>query len=219
MATARALAREAMIDDIKVAARRQLAEGGAASISLRAIARELDLVSSAIYRYFASRDDLLTALIVDAYNAVGEVAEAAVVDRRGGLRARWVRLTGAIRAWALAHPNDYALVYGTPVPGYRAPQDTISPATRVSVAALSLIAEAPGGADAPMPRAVHADLAALRALAPGVSDDVLSRGLMAWTMVFGTISYELFGHLHGVITDYDAFFEHQMARAADLLLG
>ena len=219
MATARALAREAMLEEIKAAARRQLVEDGAASISLRAIARQLGIVSSGIYRYVASRDDLLTILIVDAYNDVGDVAEAAVRDKRGGVRAQWLRVTKAIRRWAIEHPHDYALIYGTPVPGYRAPEDTISPALRVSLVGLGLLGTADVVQDrgVTIPRSVRADLARVRAFAPGASDDLLSRALMAWTMLFGTISYELYGHLHNVITDYDAFFELQMGRAADLL--
>jgi AcrR family transcriptional regulator len=221
MATARALARETMLEEIKAAARRQLVEDGAASISLRAIARELGIVSSGIYRYVASRDDLLTILIVDAYNDVGDVAEAAVRDKRGGVRAQWLRVTKAIRGWAIEHPHDYALIYGTPVPGYRAPEDTISPALRVSLVGLGLLtsAEVVQEKGVRIPRSVHADFATIRAIAPDASDDLLSRALMAWTMLFGTISYELFGHLHNVITDFDGFFELQTGRAADLLFG
>jgi AcrR family transcriptional regulator len=221
---ARARARAELTEEIKQAARRQMAEVGAGSLSMRQVARDLGLVSSALYRYFASRDELLTALIIEAYDAVGAVAEAAAVDRRGGFRARWLRVTRAIRAWALANPHDYALVYGTPVPGYRAPQDTIPAAQRVSLVALLLIRDGikageiePGDAIS-IPRVVRADLSALRdAVLPGVGDDALSRALMAWTMLFGSISYELFGHLHDVIHDYDAFFDLQMGRVADLV--
>lgn len=220
---ARARARLELTEEIKAAARRQLAEDGPASLSLRQIARDLGLVSSALYRYFASRDALLTALIIDAYDAVGAVAEDAAADRRGGFRARWLRLATAIRGWALANPHDYALVYGTPVPGYRAPEDTIPAATRVSAVALQLVrdgiesGEIAAADGVSIPRVVRADLATMRALVPGIGDDVLSRALMAWTMLFGTISYELFGHLDNVITDRDAFFELQMRRAADLV--
>src|SRR3954471_586630 len=99
----RARARAALIEDIKAAARRQIAEGGAAALSLRAIARELGLVSSALYRYYESRDDLLTALIIDAYDAVGTVAEEAV-PARGDFATRWLAVAKAIRGWAVANP-------------------------------------------------------------------------------------------------------------------
>jgi hypothetical protein len=140
--------------------------------------------------------------------------------------ARWRAVAGAIRDWALAHPHDYALIYGSPVPGYQAPQDTITPAARVSLVMLSIVADgvASGQIDitptASVPRAVHADLARLRSLAaPGVPDEILGRALLVWTGLFGTISYELFGHLHRVIDNYDAFFDHQIRRAGAYLVG
>src|SRR6202046_3771698 len=75
--TARERARAELTREIKQEARRQLAASGAQGLSLRAVARELGMVSSALYRYFPSRDELLTALIIDAYDALGEAAEAA----------------------------------------------------------------------------------------------------------------------------------------------
>ena len=125
------------------AARRHLATEGASGLSLRAIARELGASSSAVYRYVASRDDLLTRLIVAAYDALGaaaETAEAAVA--RDDLAGRWSAVCGAVRAWALANPNEYALIYGTPVPGYTAPPATIAPAARVSSVLLGILADA-----------------------------------------------------------------------------
>src|SRR5262245_49635169 len=98
----RARQRAEHTEAIKATARRHLAEHGAAARSLRAVARDVGMVSSAVYRYFPSRDELLTALIVDAFDAVGEAAEAAdaSVRDRGDLLERWVRATTAIRAWA-----------------------------------------------------------------------------------------------------------------------
>ena len=118
--TKRAQARAAMTADIKRIARSHLAEHGADGLSLRAVARDLGVVSSAVYRYVASRDELLTLLIIDAYDAVGEAAERAAADDGAGAEARWVRTCCALRSWAVAHPHDYALVYGSParVRGY-----------------------------------------------------------------------------------------------------
>ena len=132
------------------AARRHLATEGASGLSLRAIARELGASSSAVYRYVASRDELLTRLIVAAYDALGaaaETAEAAVA--RDDLAGRWSAVCGAVRAWALANPNEYALIYGTPVPGYTAPPATIAPAARVSSVLLGILADAAAGAPHP----------------------------------------------------------------------
>jgi AcrR family transcriptional regulator len=225
--TARDRARAELTGEIKAVARRHLAEEGSAALSLRAVAREVGMVSSAVYRYFPSRDDLLTALIVDAYDAVGATAESALDEaRRRGVVARWVHVTAAIRRWALANPHEYALIYGSPVPGYAAPQDTIDPATRVSFVLLGIVVDGVASGEietrdaTPAPRAVRGDLAQLRAFAaPGVPDAVLSRALLAWAELFGSISLEMFGHLHQVIHDYDAFFELQMRRAAEFLVA
>jgi AcrR family transcriptional regulator len=224
--TARERVRAEVTAEIVEAARRHVAEHGAADLSLRAVARDVGMVSSAVYRYFPSRDDLLTRLIVDAYGAVGSAAEAADgTRRRGDHPGRWMATSRAIRSWAVEHPHEYALIYGTPVPGYRAPADTIDPATRVSLVFLRLLADAVSAgavrsATAPMPAAVRSELGRIRDLAaPGVPDDVLSRGLAVWTQLFGTISFELFGHLHNVIERYEAFFDVQMRAAWHFVIG
>jgi AcrR family transcriptional regulator len=218
-------ARAELVDAIKQAARRQLAAGGASGLSLRAIARELEMASSAIYRYFPSRDDLLTALIIDAYDAVGEVAEA--TDARHAQeppRLRWAAVCRAVRAWARANLQEYALVYGSPVPGYRAPADTVAHAGRVADVLAGLVRDGVASASSagtPLPSARESEVdvdsalhdVALRGLMPGVTPDVVTRSLMAWTELFGLISFELFGHLVGSITDDDAFFD----RAIDLM--
>jgi len=218
--SARARVRAELTGEIKATARRHVAEAGAASLSLRAVAREMGMASSALYRYFASRDELLTALIVDAYDTVGAAAEEAAATR-GGTVKRFMAVATAIRAWAVANPHDYALVYGSPVPGYQAPQDTVPPAARVSLAALGIVAdgvasgEVDTAATSPTPRAVGADFRRLRAAAGlDIPDDVLSRALLAWTTIFGTLTFELFGHLHRVVENYDDYFDHQIRRAA-----
>ena len=138
----RARVRAEMIAEIKAVARRHLETDGA-NLSLRAVARDMGMVSSALYRYFASRDDLLTALILDAYNALGEAAEAAdaAVTARSQLRARWLATARGIRGWALRTPAEYALLFGTPVPGYAAPADTITAAARTPVVLIRILAD------------------------------------------------------------------------------
>lgn len=224
--TPRQLARQARIDEIKSIASRHLAEHGSAGLSLRAVAREMEVVSSAVYRYFASRDELLTALIVDAFDDVGAVAERAATDRTGGLAGRWPRLARSVRRWAIEHPAEYGLVYGTPVPGYQAPEDTVAPAARVTLVALGIVADGLAAGEielrsaASVRRAVHRDFATIRSMTDlDLPDEVLGRALLVWTQLFGAISYELYGHLHRAITDYDAFFDHQLARSTVILLG
>ena len=222
---ARERTRAEITRQILEAARRHLATDGASGLSLRAIARELGASSSAVYRYVASRDELLTRLIVAAYDALGaaaETAEAAVA--RADLAGRWSALCGAVRGWALANPNEYALIYGTPVPGYTAPPATIAPAARVSNVLLRILADAAGrltpamaGDDLP-PDGRKALAPARSIVGPEVPDALLQRGLMAGAALFGTVSFELFGRLHGIVgdqpQDHQAFFAESVHRWA-----
>ena len=209
-----------MIDDIKTAAKQRLATEGP-NLSLRAVARDIGVVSSAVYRYFASRDDLLTALIIDAYDDLGAAVEQAegAVGRRD-LTARWMAFGRSVRSWAQAHPHEYALLYGSPVPGYAAPQDTVGPAARPVIVLAAILRDfARRGTDHPadrLPRAVRADLERIIAL-PGFEDvppATLARGMTAWAQVFGSLSFELFGRLTGGVTDFDAYFDHQLKSMA-----
>lgn len=219
--TARQLARAELIRAIKESATRQLSETGAAALSLRAVARDLGLASSALYRYFPSRDALLTALIIDAFNAIGAAAETAAAAAPGDPGTRWLAACRAVRRWALAHPHEFALVYGSPVPGYRAPDDTIDPATRITrlLAALVLEAHAQGllrPPAQPLPRLVtQGVLDALGGAPAEPYADLVERSLTLWISLVGTISFELFGHLHTVITDFDAYFDAAVQVAAE----
>src|SRR6476660_4653244 len=133
----RARVRAELTREIAEAARRHLASDGAAALSLRAVARQLGMASSAVYRYFPSRDDLLTALIIEAYSALGDALEGADagVDRRDVV-GRWLAVCRAARVWAREHRHEYALLYGSPVPVYRAPQSTVQQAVRIPLALL-----------------------------------------------------------------------------------
>jgi AcrR family transcriptional regulator len=213
--TARALAREAITAEIMETARRQLAEDGAAGLSLRSITRELGMVSSAIYRYVDSRDDLLTRLIIEAYDSLGGAAEAAVAATTGRPDAeRWVAAALAIREWALGRPHEYMLLYGTPVPGYAAPDDTVTPGTRVTLALLSIVREAAtaGRLSAPVhavdtPTQLADDLERLASVVDlRVPNSVLLATLAAWTQLFGLLSFELSNQTRGVVEDHAALF-------------
>lgn len=222
--TARERARAEITGEILATARQHLARDGAAALSLRAIARDLGMVSSAVYRYVPNRDALLTMLIIDAYDAVGaQVEQAAAACPRDDYTGRFVATCRALRAWALANPHEYALIYGSPVPGYAAPVDTIAPASRVPIVLLSILFDQtddgtaePGPA---LPRAVATSIAPFREFAGGrASDDLLLRGLASWATLLGTVSLELFGHLHNVVeedeSERSAFFDHQMRQVA-----
>ncbi|MFP5346620.1 MAG: TetR/AcrR family transcriptional regulator [Actinomycetes bacterium] len=228
--TRRERARAEVTAAILEAARRQLAEVGAQQLSLRGVARDVGLVSSAVYRYFPSRDDLLTRLIMEAYSGLADrVEEADARLRRDDLRGRWRAACSAVRDWARENPHEYALVYGSPVPGYAAPVATVEPATRVSVVFLAIVAEASaaGRLDAPglspsgrrgISRELLAQLKAVSdELAPGIPPDVLGRVLMAWTQLFGMVSFELFGHLVGSVEPAGPFFEFAVEQLADFI--
>ena len=217
----RARVRAEIMGEIKVAARRHLATDGA-NLSLRAIARDLGLVSSALYRYFASRDELLTALILDAYNDLGEAAEkadAAVTDR-ADTRGRWMSVARAVRAWAVANPAEYALLYGTPVPGYAAPPDTIEAARRPTQVLGAILADAgpTESGSVTLSPALAAEIDRLRvADSPGATDAAMVRGLISWTLLFGALNFELFGRLDRTILERDEWFDLQMAAMMDYI--
>ncbi len=219
--TARERVRAELVREITEIARRQLATEGAAGLSLRAVAREMGMVSSAIYRYFPSRDDLLTTLIIDGYNAVGAAVEkAGAACPPEDYAARWLAACRAVRDWALAHPHEYALVYGSPVPGYEAPEQTIEPASRSAAVFGKIIGDAyragatagPPGPMVPVPASFTPDAARLRdAILEGVPDHIAAAALIAWSGLFGLVSFELFGQFENVVTDRAAFFDHAAA--------
>ncbi|GGS47947.1 TetR family transcriptional regulator [Planobispora rosea] len=223
--TARERVRAELTREITDIARRQLATDGAAGLSLRAVAREMGMVSSAIYRYFPSRDDLLTALIIDGYNALGEAVENADAARpREDHTGRWMAVCHAVRDWALAHPHEYALLYGSPVPGYKAPMDTVQAAVRDTAVYGRILSDAhragalrPPGGFPPVPGPFAGDAARVREVMPGVPDDVVARALAAWTGLFGWVSFELFGQFNSVVLDPGTAFDHAMRCHAALL--
>jgi AcrR family transcriptional regulator len=219
--TARERARAELTMEIKEEARRQLAGAGATGLSLRAVARELGMVSSALYRYYPSRDDLLTALIIDAYDAIGDAAEQAAVSAAASVpgapvpaaRDRWTAACQAIRDWAQSHPHEYALIYGSPVPGYRAPEATIGPAARVPLVFVGILAGAAASGELAAPTVPLDDGLAAQAVAlaaaigdPGVPPEALVGAVIAWTQLFGMISFELFGQFVGSFEPADAIF-------------
>lgn len=217
---ARARARMEITAAIKDEARRQLAAEGAAKLSLRAVARELGMVSSALYRYFPSRDDLLTALIIDAYDSLGESAEAAHGKASdAGPVQRWTAVAEAVRDWALRHPHEYALIYGSPVPGYTAPDTTVPPASRVGLVFIGIVRDAHHGSaltePPPLPAGLRPEAERMAAdLAPDLPPATVAALVAAWAELFGLVGFELFGQFHRVVEDREPFFRHAVTRLA-----
>ncbi|MBT1093956.1 TetR/AcrR family transcriptional regulator [Streptomyces chartreusis] len=217
---ARARARMEVTAAIKDEARRQLAAEGAAKLSLRAVARELGMVSSALYRYFPSRDDLLTALIIDAYDSLGESAEAAHAEvADAGPVQRWSAVADAVRAWALRSPHEYALIYGSPVPGYIAPDTTVPPASRVGLLFIGILRDAHRRdvlAEPPaLPAGLRTEAERMTAdLAPDLPPATVVALVAAWAQLFGLVGFELFGQFNRVVEDREPFFRHAVVRLA-----
>ena len=219
----RARNRLAVEADILRVAREHLAMDGAAGLRLRAVARDLGMVSSGIYRYVESRDELLTRLIIDSYWSLAAVVRAAhdAVDR-DELDARWDALGRALRTWSLEHPHDFALLYGSPVPDYEAPAErTLEPGTAVIALLVDLLEDvrradrladgarlglAGGQARAAVGTMLEDPMFADRALDP-VS---LLQGIAAWTLLLGAVTSEVFAQL-GPLPDGDALFESLLA--------
>ena len=214
--------------DIVAIGREHLAAGGAEALSLRAVARDLGVVSSAVYRYVASRDELLTLLVIDAYDELGDAVAAAVdaVDPADH-RARFFALGRAVRAWARAEPARYGLIFGTPVPGYHAPAErTTQPGTRVVLTLVRILVEAhrAGALDEALDAATEVrttaglvgDLDRIRTeISADLPDDVLARGLFVWPALFGAVSFEVFGQYGtDTFTDPESLFDHHLALLA-----
>ncbi|MFF0494279.1 TetR/AcrR family transcriptional regulator [Nocardia sp. NPDC004068] len=199
--TPRARARARTMEDIVRIGREHLAVHGAAALSLRAVARDLGVVSSAVYRYVRSRDELLTLLVVDGYTELADAVDAALAAGPDD-PAQGVRVVGrAVREWALAEPARYGLLFGTPVPGYEAPaEQTVAPGTRVIYTLLRVIekAYAAGLLTAPDPapalgEPLTGDIARIRAeLGLELPDWLMARAISVWTGLFGAVTFDVF---------------------------
>ena len=215
-----------MTAEILAVARTHLAQEGPAALSLRSVARDLEMAPSALYRYFDGRDALLSALIMAAYEALATEAER-TADRAGQTQAtdaqRWLEVPRAVRRWALARPQEWGLIFGTPVPGYEAPEDTVEPYARVASALLRPVVDAvaagrlraqrpdPGNADA-----LRESVAPVAdALLPGMPVGTVVLAVQAWTTLVGVVSLEVFGHWRNTILDPEAFFEETMRNVGD----
>ena len=213
-----------MIDEIKAVATRHLHTDGA-NLSLRAVARDLGMVSSAVYRYFASRDDLLTALIIDAYNELADAVDSAVdALPPNDFRGRWLALGTATRAWAVAKPAEYALLFGSPVPGYKAPAETVEPGVRpVRTFVKILVDAAEAGALRPtpgerLPRPTREAMTFIRTdLGVELAEPMIFRAVTCYSQLMGSISFELWGRYGADFPNPGAILDHQLTEPADYL--
>lgn len=214
----------ATIHEIKDVARRHMAEQGSASLNLRAVARDMGMTPSALYRYFDGRDEMLTALIIDSYDDLGDAVEAAAAAIEPGSEpvAAFLTLVHVFRSWALAHPHEWALLYGSPVPGYEAPETTTPHKLRTTSVLLDVLIR---GLERGVVHLQQSDdglpprlRAAMRAVC---GDDELKFSLLTaagsaaalacWCTLLGAVAAEVFGHLPpGVDAAPEEFFDYTM---------
>ncbi|MFF0816579.1 TetR/AcrR family transcriptional regulator [Rhodococcus sp. NPDC003318] len=222
--TPRQRARERTLADITRIGRDHLARDGAAALSLRAVARDLGVVSSAVYRYVANRDELLTLLVVECYTELGDAVDAALAAASDDPAAKMRALGHAVRDWALREPASYALLFGSPVPGYRAPAErTTGPGTRVITALAGIIDEAYRAGKLrevhqfPIADRFRTDAQRIRSeLDLTLPDEALARGVFGWAALFGAVGFEVFGQYGpDTFTDPRALFEHHVAVLVD----
>jgi AcrR family transcriptional regulator len=209
-------------DEAKGHALEQLAESGSAGLSLNAIARAMGMTGPALYRYFGSRDELITELIIDAYNDLSVALEQAVehtTAAEAGIRA----MATAFREWTLAQPHRYQLIFGTPLPGYAAPEQTTIAARRAMKVVLTLIADTAAGRSRPDGR-----LDAQLESGPWVPDDLRDRltgpqlayALLLTARLHGLVSLEISGQYTLMEFDPALLFDREVdTLVAELTLG
>ncbi|MDD5369474.1 MAG: TetR/AcrR family transcriptional regulator [Anaerolineaceae bacterium] len=194
---------------IKETAWKQIAGSGAPSLSLRAIARELGITAPAIYNYFPDRDALVTALITDAFTSLGATLTHAIQGAAISEHTQKLTTLGlAYRQWALTYPQRYQLIFGTPIPGYHAPDDITTPAAAWALEPLidtlqaSLIAgKLRRDQMAERTPELTAMLAAWSRFANDSDVDVLYAALVIWSRVHGLVSLEIGNQMPSFITD------------------
>jgi AcrR family transcriptional regulator len=204
-------------DAIKETAWKQIAETGAAALSLRSIARELGITAPAIYNYFADRDALVTALIVDAYTSLGESQMSAIAALpETDLKARFKALGLAYREWAVTYPQRYQLIFGTPIPNYVAPDDITFPAAANAIVPLAATIQALYSSGqlhterlAPMTPALKSMLEAWQQIQPA-DLEVLHLTIVVWSRVHGLVMLEIGHHAPSMLTDLGEIFRREI---------
>lgn len=210
---------------IKETAREQIGGKGAAALSLRAIARALDITAPAIYNYFPNRDALVTALIEDAYNSLRDALLASQAIDEASHVERILASARAYRNWALAHPEEYSLIFGTPIPNYHAPMEITGPAAAGSMAVTIGVFDAAWRAGAidieglitETPEIIQA---LLEKFEYGGPPEIIHITLASWARIHGMVSLELNGHFSAFPEEVslDSFFEIEI-RAVLARLG
>lgn len=206
----------AVRDEIKAMARTHMARDGAAALSLRAVAIDLGLSSAAIYYYFPNRDVLITALIIDAFRALSASLRAADQPEQD-IAERLYAVMLSYRSWAIAHPAEYALLFGTPIPGYHAPTEVTAPEARAALLPLgelfniAFIQQRLRFAVRPPPASITAHVAGwLVETDQQLALPVLLAMLRAWALAHGLVGLELDHQTQPIIGDPAALFAYEI---------
>ena len=199
--------------EVKQAALRQLAESGPAGLSVSAIGKELGVSGPALYRYFASRDELLTELVIDAYNDLAGALSAAISRAPGPEpRARVEAMARGYRSWALAEPHRYRLRVGPPLPGYDAHAQRLVAASEAAMnLLLGILRELGNRTPAPPSQPLASQLTAwAHAHAFDVDPAIALRAILIWSRLHGLVSLEIAGNFASMGIDPDQLFEAQL---------
>ncbi|MCQ6247403.1 TetR-like C-terminal domain-containing protein [Streptomyces malaysiensis] len=211
---------------IKTTARQLLVKLGAGGLSLDAVARDSGLAVSEVEAVYPHRDDLLTALLIDAYDdsaAAMEQADAAAREAGASAGARLLAATRALRRWSFANPGEFTLVYGSPVPDYHAPQDTVPPASRTPAVLAGIVRSALEAGELAAPRREVPGppllLPEAVQLFGGTPEapyaDLIERGIVLWSNLIGLLVFQVFSRTHDSVRDEAAFFDYAIAVAAE----
>jgi AcrR family transcriptional regulator len=209
--------REWTREEIKAAALRQLEEHGLEGVSLNAIAKELGMTGPALYRYVASRDELLADLVVDAWEDLSGALERAGEQNAGASAAKRLQAIGlAYRAWATSQPHRYRLAVQTPLgSGELAPERVIPAAQRAMAVILDTIGGLPAARRPKLepPAALRAELETWTKRVGGqqLSPAVLLRGVVFWSRLHGLVSLELDHHLASMQLDPELLYRAELA--------
>lgn len=223
--------RAATVEEIKQTARRILVADGIEGLSLRAIARDMGMTAPALYRYFASREELLVALITDLYDELADAMEAARdAEPEDDSPGRLAAACRAFRAWAVERPREFALLFGNPVPGVEIDEDEDEPAPvtragrRIGQICGDLVARVYVNRPFPIPADEDIDPALAGQLEHWVSKLPLDFPvgltqvfLSCWIRLYGTVTMEVFGHLRFAVLDVEPVFEAELRDLADRL--
>ena len=201
-------------NEVKQAALGQLEQSGPAGLSVAAIGKQLGVSGPALYRYFTSRDELLTELVIDAYHdlahALGDAARHAPGTQP---RAQLKDIARAYRSWALAQPHRYRLLFGPPLPGYDAHAQRLVDASRAAMSLLLGVLRELDDRIAPAPPEPLASQLTALALAhdPGIGPATALRAVLTWSALHGLVSLEIAGNFASMGIDPGQLFEAQLA--------